>query len=583
MATIGTLLFEIGANVARLRTDMASARSTVEGAMDGITRAANVAKSALAAVGVGASLEGVRRFVTGAIEAQNALYELNLRTGISVETLSGLRGVARAAGTDMESMGTMVQKLEKNLMVFGDTGKGKAAAAFQAIGVSQKEAQAGMRNMDAFLPELARKLLSVGNEAQQSALSMMLIGKGGGDAIKFLHELAGKMELQGTTTAEAAKQAHEYEQQMALMTTQSDKFKVSIANGVLPALTGMLEVINALNTAGGMFSRGYLSGNDVKNAGARIVELEDKLAKLRDTQAELAKPTLANKLNSIFAPEDAAMVATQINLLETELAALKKVQNARLEAESRGSVHKGRRGDVSLADDGQKEIDNLKAQHDAIMQVARDAEAAAEAETKLAEVQQRIANTSVDVYEAYTKAAAAFRAGTLGEEENLATVMTTVAAKAKETQDWARQMGLTFSSAFEDAIVKGKTAGDVLKGIEQDIGRIILRQTFTEPAGKAISGAVSGINWGSLFGGSSSAPASVPSYDVGTPYVPQDQLAMVHQGERIIPAGQSAGGDRHVHLHVVAMDARSFMAYKPLILSMVRQGFNGVGAVSPIG
>jgi hypothetical protein len=214
------------------------------------------------------------------------------------------------------------------------------------------------------------------------------------------------------------------------------------------------------------------------------------------------------------------------------------------------------------------------------MQVARDAEAAAEAETKLAEVQQRIANASVDVYEAYTKAAAAFRAGTLGEEENLATVMTTVADKAKETNEWAHRMGLTFSSAFEDAIVKGKGVGDVLKGIEQDIGRIIIRQTITEPAGKAISSAVSGINWGSLFGGGT---ASVPSYDVGTPYVPQDQLAMVHQGEQIIPAGQSAGGDKHVHLHVTAMDARSFMAYQPLILDMMRRGFNRVGAVSPLG
>jgi hypothetical protein len=33
-------------------------------------------------------------------------------------------------------------------------------------------------------------------------------------------------------------------------------------------------------------------------------------------------------------------------------------------------------------------------------------------------------------------------------------------------------------------------------------------------------------------------PSRVPSYDVGTDYVPRNTLAMVHKGEQIIPAGQ---------------------------------------------
>jgi len=36
--------------------------------------------------------------------------------------------------------------------------------------------------------------------------------------------------------------------------------------------------------------------------------------------------------------------------------------------------------------------------------------------------------------------------------------------------------------------------------------------------------------------------ASVPSYDVGTDFVPQDTLAMVHKGERIVPASQNKSG-----------------------------------------
>ena len=50
-----------------------------------------------------------------------------------------------------------------------------------------------------------------------------------------------------------------------------------------------------------------------------------------------------------------------------------------------------------------------------------------------------------------------------------------------------------------------------------------------------------GIEWvitntiGRLFGGSGASYKSIRGYDVGTDYVPNDQLAMIHEGERIIP------------------------------------------------
>lgn len=79
--------------------------------------------------------------------------------------------------------------------------------------------------------------------------------------------------------------------------------------------------------------------------------------------------------------------------------------------------------------------------------------------------------------------------------------------RAQGVDDVGRQLGLTFTSAFEDAIVKGKDFRDVLKGIEQDIARLIIRKAITEPAANAIQG----INWSGLatsivsglFGGSS--------------------------------------------------------------------------------
>ncbi|MFC7541035.1 tape measure protein [Siccirubricoccus deserti] len=50
-----------------------------------------------------------------------------------------------------------------------------------------------------------------------------------------------------------------------------------------------------------------------------------------------------------------------------------------------------------------------------------------------------------------------------------------------QTNDTARELGLTFSSAFEDAVVKGEKLQKVLQSILQDISRLVLRKAVTEP------------------------------------------------------------------------------------------------------
>lgn len=73
---------------------------------------------------------------------------------------------------------------------------------------------------------------------------------------------------------------------------------------------------------------------------------------------------------------------------------------------------------------------------------------------------------------------------------------------AERAKSAAKDLGMTFSSAFEDAIVEGKKLSEVFKGLEQDILRIITRNLVTEPLAKALTGAMGGSGFfGSLFGG----------------------------------------------------------------------------------
>lgn len=133
--------------------------------------------------------------------------------------------------------------------------------------------------------------------------------------------------------------------------------------------------------------------------------------------------------------------------------------------------------------------------------------------------------------------------------------------KTEESNDAARELGLTFSSAFESAVIGGKKLSDVLQGLSKDVSAIFLRKSVTEPLAEGASKLFkeSGLGKGfgdffkGLFGGSSDKPLSAGAQDIHAfnldlvgefadgGFVPRTGLALVHAGEEVIPAGGSRG------------------------------------------
>jgi hypothetical protein len=117
---------------------------------------------------------------------------------------------------------------------------------------------------------------------------------------------------------------------------------------------------------------------------------------------------------------------------------------------------------------------------------------------------------------------------------------------AERARDAARELGLTFSSAFEDAIIRGKKFSDVLKGIGQDIARIIARRTITEPLGNAVSSALSGFSLdsiGSWLGGLFRAEGGPVT--AGQPYIVGErgpEWFVPRQSGTVLPNGMNPGG-----------------------------------------
>lgn len=120
--------------------------------------------------------------------------------------------------------------------------------------------------------------------------------------------------------------------------------------------------------------------------------------------------------------------------------------------------------------------------------------------------------------------------------------------KMAETNKLGQELGLTFASAFEDAIVSGAKLSDVFKGLLQDIIRILVRATITGPAGSFLSGV-----FGSLFGGPKAHGGPVSP---GKAFLVGEQgpeLFVPNAAGRIIPG---SGGGVSVST-VVNVDARA--------------------------
>lgn len=321
MALAGTLEIQMFANVARIADDMAKAVGIVTAGTRKIETAAALASKALAAIGGGFTVVGIAAFIDSGIKAEAQLHRLALQTGITVETLSALRGIAKQSGSDLDTVAGAVNKLEKNMMIFAQSGVGKAAAAFAQLGYSQDEVKAGLKDIDAFLPEFAKRLLETGVGGEQAGLAMQLLARGGAAAIPFLKQLAENGRLVAKVTTEEADAAYDFEVNLAKLKASSSALSIALANILLPQLNATAKAMLEAKAAGeglwGALSKGAtvaFFGSDQNRNARELIELQEK------------EFELTNKISMLRAritdPSSQVEMMRNMRAYETELAAV---------------------------------------------------------------------------------------------------------------------------------------------------------------------------------------------------------------------------------------------------------------------
>lgn len=131
---------------------------------------------------------------------------------------------------------------------------------------------------------------------------------------------------------------------------------------------------------------------------------------------------------------------------------------------------------------------------------------------------------------------------------SLVRVNNTIAEQMREQQKLAREVGGELAGSLENAVFSGGKLRDMLKGILDDMLRLLFRKAITEPLAGAIAG-----GFGSLFGGARAAGGPVSS---GSAYLVGErgpEIFAPSSSGTIVPNGKLAGGGAR---NVYNIDAR---------------------------
>lgn len=223
----------------------------VRGSVSGLRSHLDTVNGALAAIGVTVGAGAMLAFARQVLSANAALDDMAESTGASVEGLSAIQRVARVGGHDFEGLTGQISKTIKGLREGAEEG-GRAARAFDFLGVRTRESDGRFRDMSQVLVDMAKALDKYEDGGNKVALVQDALGKGAERYIPLLKDMAEGTDLVATTTARQAEEADKAEKAMRRVAVAFEDSKRVLVNEYTPALTRMLEqMAEGIRIAGG--------------------------------------------------------------------------------------------------------------------------------------------------------------------------------------------------------------------------------------------------------------------------------------------------------------------------------------------
>ena len=248
-------------NLARLGAGIKGVEKVAKDADAAIGGVGNVVRSltgGIAALGVGLSAAGIVGFAKGAIDAADDLRDLSQQTGASVESLSRFQQMANMSGASIDDVGKAMVKLNRNMYEAATTGKGPAAEALQALGLSATDAAGRLIPADEMMLKISDRFAQMQDGGKKVALTMDLMGRGSANMVPMLNE--GRQAIAGldsTMTTAFAGKADAYNDSLAALGAVFGQIGMEIADQLLPYLSSAVDWLAKV----GIGFRDWIVGN----------------------------------------------------------------------------------------------------------------------------------------------------------------------------------------------------------------------------------------------------------------------------------------------------------------------------------
>lgn len=317
-SVIGALRVDLGLNSAQFTAGLKNAQNTL-GKFGTVAGRGFTALAAGATVAAGA----LGLAVKSSIDHADALNKSAQKAGLTVEALSRLEFAAKLSDVSLEQLTGGLQKLSKSMVDIA-AGKGPSAA-FQALGISVREADGSLRSSNAVFADVADRFSRMENGATKTALAIQIFGKAGAELIPLLNsgrqglaDMAAESDRLGATiSTKTAGAAEKFNDTLTRIQTgmQGTINRIVGETGLLDVLQQLADKLTSPEYANGLVA---LAGEFVKFADTSIREIDRIGAAMNWLQNNLNLNPLASPVG---AGEDALVRDLRNKFNSTKLSA----------------------------------------------------------------------------------------------------------------------------------------------------------------------------------------------------------------------------------------------------------------------
>ncbi|HEV2378723.1 MAG TPA: hypothetical protein VG206_02890 [Terriglobia bacterium] len=185
---LAELIIQMSANTASLERDFKKASSMANSFANNVKSVLSVGIGGVGLEELGSQLKGL---VDRANEVGEALYKAREITGLSAESLSGLRAKAQQTGEEFGGLTTTLSKLQKNIeagIISPGSAAGKTLIAL--LGSSKALKELGLEPVDQQVQTVLKSLFGLTNANERNYAATTLLGRGWQGAAETLRAFA---------------------------------------------------------------------------------------------------------------------------------------------------------------------------------------------------------------------------------------------------------------------------------------------------------------------------------------------------------------------------------------------------------